>query len=663
MSRKTTPGLHPKFNFSRFSPDIESILRTLSKEFFLTNSGNRLQLGLNSTYDFVVVEPTSIYADLFNLNKEILVVFSPYLTLQPRTLDVFDKVGQRFKALRLEKICGVLISQDPDIETAISTLTRSEPESQIIIPFTYEELKNNKDKFFIQNRFRKYFYTRDLFAFESPLRKDIYFFGRRELIQTIINRYKSDENSGLFGLRKTGKTSVIYGIERSLEKDGIRPIVIDCQNPSFNQRRWFEALHYICKETKERLGLKVKLSQESDFNDKNASNLTEKFLRRCRSGLEWPLFFIFDEIENISRETSPASHWSQGIDFVLFWQTLRSIFQKREGLISYLVVGTNPSCIEASKIEKIDNPIFNHFDPLYIPGFGVKDTKIMVNRLGSGMGLKFDEAIYAKLTEDFGGHPFLIRHVCSLISREVEGLDRPVKIDRTLYQTAKENFTRNHSNYFEMILGVLKEFYADEFEMLTLLAEGDHSTFDEFAEMHFSFVEHLLGYGLIRKGTSRYDFKIDSVQEYLIQNRKYRKLNLTTEERWQEISERRNEIEVKLRKLVRTQLKASKGALDAKSAVLNIFGGARKDKLSSLSYNDLFDPKKSEIYFSDLGKIISKEWDVFRNIFTRSRQETFRGLDFINHSRADAHAKEISEEEFAYFRICIGKIEEDLEDF
>jgi AAA-like domain len=664
MSKKTTPGIHPMFSSKRFSEEIQEILKVLSTEFFLTNNGDKLSLGYNSEYEFIVVEPTLDYEDLFNLNKEIVIVFSPYTSLQPRTLDVFEKVSKRFSALRLEKICGILVSKDPDIENSLLSLTKSEPESQIIIPFRYGELKGDLDRFFIKNRFRKHFYSRDLFAFESPLRKDLYFFGRNDLIQTIINRYKSGENSGLFGLRKTGKTSVIYGIERSLAKEDVTPIVIDCQNTAFNQRRWFEALYYVCKETKDKLDLKnIKLPQESAFDEKNASTHAETFFRRCKNKVACPLFFIFDEIENISCVTSPALHWSQGNDFILFWQTLRSIFQKGEHLISYLIVGTNPSCIETPKIEKIDNPIFNHFTPLYIPGFDVKDTKEMVDRLGSGMGLKFDEAIYSKLTEDFGGHPFLIRHVCSLLSKELDDCDRPVKVDRKSYQLAKDKFIKTHSNYLDMILGVLQGFYPEEFEMLTMLANNDHTTFNEFAEMHHSFTEHLVGYGLIQKNITGYDFKIDSIQEYLLQRSKYKKLTSTLSEKWQEISERRNSVEVKLRKIIRMNLKAVKGQDNARQIILDIFGGKRKIELAILDYNDLFDPNKSEIYFLDLAKVISKEWDIFKNIFSNSKRETFQGLDFINQSRVDAHAKDITNEEFAYFRICMSKIEKDLEEF
>ncbi len=664
MSRNTYPGKHPQFKLNKFSPDVQKILEVLSKEFFLTNDGDVIQLGKSSRYEYIILEPTADYEDAFNLNKEILVIFSPYEALQPRTLDAFEKVSNKFSTLRLEKICGILISKDQSIELSLSKLIRSEPESQIIIPFTYNELEKTVDANYIKNRFRKHFYSRDLFAFEAPLRKDLYFFGRNDLIQTIIGRYKSGENSGLFGLRKTGKTSIINGIERSLKREGIIPIVIDCQNPSFNQRRWFEAIHYICKEAKEKLNLsKVKLGQEQEFDCKNASSRAELFFKRCRLHTAQPLFFIFDEIENISIKTSLAMHWRNGEDFVLFWQTLRSIFQKGENTISYLIVGTNPSCIEMPKIESVDNPIFNHFSPLYVPGFDVQDTKEMVNKLGNGMGLKFDDTIHAKLTEDFGGHPFLIRHVCSSLSKELEDSSRPVKVDRKTYQIAKQKFIASHSHYLDMILGVLKDFYSDELEMLTYLANEDYKTFNEFASMHSNFTQHLLGYGLIEKTVDSYDFKIDSIRDYLIQLNRYKRPVTSIEDKWQEISIRRNSIEPKLRNIVKRHLKATKGIADATATLLSIVGSRRAENLTGLSYSDLFDPQKGEIYFSDLIKIISKEWEIFKNIFSNSKKEMFNDLQAINQYRADAHAKEISDSEFSHFRVCIEKIEADIEDY
>ena len=64
-----------------------------------------------------------------------------------------------------------------------------------------------------------------------------------------------------------------------------------------------------------------------------------------------------------------------------------------------------------ARIQDIDNPIFNQIPCQYIPAFSVEQTADMVKTLGYIMGLKFDDIVCAKLTEDFGGHPFLIRSV------------------------------------------------------------------------------------------------------------------------------------------------------------------------------------------------------------------------------------------------------------
>jgi len=599
---------------------------------------------------------------MFNLEREIIVVFSPYANIQARTLDVFDFVIKKHSSLRIEKICNILISNDNNILESLNALVKNEPESQVIIPFSYDELQKNKEPYFFRNRFRNYFYTRDLFEFEAPLKKDIYFFGRSDLIQVLINRFKSGENSGLFGLRKTGKTSLINGIERTLKNDGITSVIIDCQDTSFNQRRWNEALHFVCDRAKKILALDIHLASEAEFTEKNASIETKNFLIQAKKLTGNTVFIIFDEIENISRKTSPAEHWNKGIDFALFWQTLRSIFQSENQLLSYLIVGTNPSCTETPKIDGIDNPIFNHFTPMYIPGFEIKETREMVRKLGRRMGLNFDETVFSRLTEDFGGHPFLMRHLCSLISKSVIEQDRPVEISKATYNTSKAEFIDKHSNYLEMIISVLKDFYSDEYEMLKMLANDDNIGFNQFADLHHSYTTHLLGYGLIKKDHSGYDFNIEAVRNYILNQEKYQKIGLTIKEKWAEISERRNYIEVKLRKLIKLSLQISLGKAAAQSEILRIFGTPRKEKFTALSYEQIFDPNVSEIYFSDLTKIISTQWPTFKNSFERTKKEVFDRLEFINQSRNDAHAKEISDEQFTYFRICMSSLELDLQD-
>jgi len=485
----------------------------------------------------------------------------------------------------------------------------------------------------------------------------LYFFGRTDLVHKLVNRHRSSENSGLFGLRKTGKTSIIFGIRRVIEANRGVSVFIDCQNPSFHRKRWFAALRYVIEELKSQNEVSVAVGDESKYSEDYASTAFEKDLIKIYKRLKKKtILIIFDEIEQITPEISASEHWKTGSDFIFLWQTLRSIFQKHDQLFTYLIAGTNPKCIEIDRMNGVDNPIFSQLPYEYIPSFDVPQTREMVRKLGRIMGLQFDETIYGRLTDDFGGHPFLIRNVCSAINKLVSE-ERPVRIDKSTYERGVQRFNEQYSNYIEMILTVLKEYYNDEYEMLKFLALGDIETFNEFAKLSKEYTNHLLGYGVLDRNKNIFTFKIESVKLFLTEANKYKKVNLSQQKMLAEISERRNSMEPKLREIVRKGLRQQYGESEAKKKVLDIFGGSRISKYSSYSYKDVFDPRKAEIYFEDIRKIIEKEWSVFEHLFGRNKESFSTAMKEVNKYRADAHAKSLTKEEMDCFRVFVTRLE------
>ena len=658
------PGMNPKVVLTHFEPQEKIILERFAKDWYVTNSGSELFLGHTSKYRYALIKPTDIFQEMFNIDREMVALFSPYDNFEPRTLDAITTATSRHPALRIERICSVLVSKDPDIESKLRELLKNDQEAQIVVPFTYAELcASAYDPFFFRNRFINHFYARDLFASESPLKKDLYFFGRTDLVHTLLNRHRSNQVSGLFGLRKTGKTSVIFGVQRGLQKVNGVSAFIDCQNPAFHRLRWNHALHYVLTQVRQQNGISDRLGQLKNYTEEQAPVLFEKYLRRLSDHLgSKTIMLIFDEVENITPTVSLTEHWRSGNDFVLFWQTIRSLFQKSSELFSYLLVGTNPLCVELPRIGNADNPLFAQIPLEYIPGFDVPQTREMVRRLGRIMGLKFDEVIYAKLTEDCGGHPYLIRHICSVINR-ISKAQRPLRIDKTLYSKAVQIFLQNYGQFIEMILSVLKEYFNDEFEMLRMLSRGEVKTFNEFASLSPLYTNHLLGYGVLQEVDQRFDFRIETIQRYLESKEKYKKLHMSTEEKWAEVSERRNEMEVKLRKLCRMQLLAQLGEADARTSILSILGEPRATRNAGLTHKELFDGNKSGILFSDLPKIISKHWECFKNVLGRNKEQIVRDLSTINELRVDAHSRHISDEEMAVFRVSSDRTEVTLTSF
>lgn len=657
------PGIHQNFNLSKFSENEKRVLMNLSKSFYLTYTGEKLTIG-NGTYSYFLMKPTTQFSEMFNLEREILCVFSVYTNFEPRSIDVFEHIHKNLPKLRAESICSILISGDDEIDIKVESLLEADPEYPIIVPFTYKELFLSKNQDGISDKFRKLFYTRDLFSFQSPLKKDIYFFGRNNLVNEIVNRHKSNEHNSLFGLRKSGKTSIVYAVQRSLKLNNLEYVSIDCETPAIHIKKWNELLEKIVKTYHDTKESKIKIEYKDRYLENNAAeSFEEDILKIYLSKKKVSTLFIFDEIERITPGTASSLHWNEKNDFIYFWQTLRAFYQKHPHIYTYMLVGTNPSSVETSKFLTLDNPIYLSMPNNFVPSFNLPQVKEMVTNLGSMMGLNFDDYICSKLFEDFGGHPFLIRQMCSLLNKSASNL-RPILIDKTSYIKEYKEFFISHFAFFDMMLDVLKECYPDEYEMITYLANEDIELFEEFALENKNYISHLINYGLVQKGENGYCFNLEILSNHLKNIHKNKKINMTNEDKLDEISRRRNKIESKLRLSIKMSLKTSLGVKKAKEQVLASIPQDRREKYINFDLNEILHKYKSPLFLLDIINIINKNWNELSNTYEIEKDKFIMMLKEINTiGRPEAHAKEISNEDFTELRIYFNKIEPVLLDW
>jgi len=655
---KTTPGINRNAQLSHFNTSECEIVTALSRIFYISYGGRSFKMGIDSKYSYCLLKPTSFFSEQFNLHREIIMVFSDYDTFEPRSLDATSKVTSFHPDLRLDRICSVLISKDPQIEEKLKDLLKSNTEMQVIIPFSYFELlalsdynKNGQFYNLVIKRFRDYFYERDLFAFFAPLQKDLYFFGRHSYVQELVNKHFSHENAGVFGLRKSGKTSVLNAIHRTLDHIEKKWIWIDGQ--ALSHMRWNLSLFNLV----ENICIKFEIPQQHEkqyYTFEDAAVLFERDMLYCSNQLNGEsLLILFDEIENITFDIALSDHWKSGEDFIYFWRTIRAFYQKYPEKISFVIAGTNPKAVETPLINGYDNPIYNQLQAdKYLSTFTVQDTKDMVNKLGAYMGLFFDDIVCATLTQEMGGHPFLIRQFCSKINSFVteKSLPKPITITKAIYDQVLPLFEENDLEpYCEMILDVLKRNYPEEYKMLESIAlEDENILFTQ--EGNSAITSHLVGYGLIERVEKFYGFRNEAVRKYILKKNKYSKILKTDEEKWSEISARRNRIEPQLRQIVKLQLKACFGEATAKYKVLNAMTPENKVKYSALSYNDLFNPKKCEVYFLLMSKTILNDWTAFSNVFSSKKLIFQSYTTIINNLRLDCHASTVSDAEMQSFR-------------
>ncbi|HLO75925.1 MAG TPA: hypothetical protein VK196_05655 [Magnetospirillum sp.] len=658
--KRVYAGVHPGVDMFVLDSSEKTIARNLSRCFYITKCLD-IQIG-NSEYKYMFVKLCSDMAISHGIKSEIIVLFSPFDNFEPRTLDAIETIHNAHSGFRLDKICAFVISKDKNFVSKLETIIRTQKESRVITPFTYDELIASNDDSFYRDRIRSFFFERNLFDFDSPLKKDTYFFGREAITHQLVEKHLSGENGALFGLRRSGKTSILFSVSRMLQARGGFSVIIDCEALHLN--RWWMALYYVVDKINKSCPKSININ-ESRYTEEHAAIEFERDISRLKGKVPGKILIIFDEIEQITFGVSFSSAWKNGGDFVKFWHMLRAVFQSKDGPLTFIIAGTNPRCLEVAFVDGGDNPLYGQITPVYIDGFDVDQTKKMVGTLASYMGMHFDEEIYAYLKREFGGHPFLIRQACSYIKGKIaKGASR--RVDRLLYQEAVYEFNSGFGAKFcEMVIGVLSEHYKDEYTMLSYLARGDVSDFNELAESDPAYTLHLLGYGVLEKVGSGYDFKIDAIKTYMEGKEKYQRLNLNNDEKLSEIGSRRNNVEGKLRKMVRQCLISSIGEDELKRQMLSKHDEKKRRRYATLSVHDLFDPDKHEIYFDDLRELMRKNWDAtFRNIFSDDVEKFNSRMVLLNSvGRSDAHKKDVKDHDMQTFRGAMTWLEEKINDY
>ena len=156
-NEEVRPGIH-KYAESvvrKFLKNERMIVGIFKRQWYVTKA-DIINIGA-SEYPYFLIKAPNNLANQFNIDLEILVIFSSYPKFEPRTLDAFEYVKKKLERGRIENLCGVLISNDNEIDSKIQKYNTGE--NRIIVPFSYSELttKANSEDYFIRNKFQRFF--------------------------------------------------------------------------------------------------------------------------------------------------------------------------------------------------------------------------------------------------------------------------------------------------------------------------------------------------------------------------------------------------------------------------------------------------------------------------------------------------------------------------
>ena len=458
--------------------------------------------------------------EAFGFEKDILLMYSPYDNMEPRSIQALFELYHIYPfSGRVDSLNCFLLSDDDNVETWVNNnvetwgeKTENNKPVRIIVPFSKSEVLSNKsDQWYVRNKLRKYCFALDLFGFTLPLNNDTYFFGRQQIVARYINSIKRGENRGVFGLRKTGKTSLLNKIKRVVSEQAIGEVFFyDCKIPSLRMLHWdqflFEIYSNICNR------IKISVKQEED-QVSIIRNMRTAVKEAANKGIK--LILIFDEIEYISFIAVLNEHWKT--EFVDFWQTIWSI-QSSSRNLSFIVSGVNATVSEEPFVvvggKKVQNPLFGIVQSEYLKGLTEEECSSMIKTLGKRMGLKFEYSVLSYIYSQYGGHPMLTRLACSNLNMHYEEVDRPIPITLRQLEQLMPDINVDLVTYYSHVIQELQEFYPDEYEMFEILASGQIVDFIELSQS-VDLTKHLYDYGIIENKNGIPEIKLPVAADYV----------------------------------------------------------------------------------------------------------------------------------------------------
>ncbi|MEH2394763.1 MAG: HEAT repeat domain-containing protein, partial [Nostoc sp.] len=369
-----------------------------------------------------------------SLSISIYAPFPVLITVDTPTDQDIIRLVQLAQKLPTEQTqkAGLLIYKVPPDTTARMEIAKVGLRDNFLlipIPLTSVE-KALPDKYecigLLEGYCDRYLQRADFFDDKNAISDTLSFFGRTELLQRLGEELLRYQGVGLFGLRKSGKTSVLLQLGFMLREHPI--IHIDLQR--YGGSRYGAALFNDIIQYLSTLESEVTLPQSAPLAlDKPATELTGEFIQRVNelaraiqknNKYKLPILCLLDEVERII--PTPEDSRGKAEEFNACFGALRVLCQQHRQM-SLLIADVHPDCNRINSWSQpgvATNPVFSFFKEIFLPPFSKAETQEMLVNLGKLMGLEFDAATPQQIHYQSGGHPFVSRQLARFLTEKIK---------------------------------------------------------------------------------------------------------------------------------------------------------------------------------------------------------------------------------------------------
>lgn len=374
-----------------------------------------------------------------------------------KTKDVHDilNVANKTRDDHIEKwIAFVVVNQTPESGARFRIYEYRTEKGFTVVPLSLSALRqaslDDRQAEELDDQIRLYLGEEDLYAITTPVTDVLSFFGRGDVIGQILAMFENRQHVGLFGLRKMGKTSLLWQLREQLSHKLVAFIDLQASSKdvatlySLIVREWAKD---ICSKHPD-LGLPSLISvgdnapSQISIEDFKQDFLSLKeFLRQ--KGLAPELVIFLDEVERML--PSVGGKWPGFLDYEEFLAAIRGIAQRHGGL-TLLVACVDPRLNRTDKWDEVDNPMYDFFQEVFLPPLKETECNEMITNIGQQMGLTYTTEARARIYRESGGHPLLARELCSMVTKD---LPRPATVDEGNVATGVENYLVQADSYLD----------------------------------------------------------------------------------------------------------------------------------------------------------------------------------------------------------------------
>lgn len=438
----------------------------------------------------------------FGFTREVMLFYSPHPDLQVRT---FEAAARELASSDRFVTPDIFFMWSPDLRLQIKLKDWSRP-SKLAIPFQIDD----EDELSLIKLLRSHIYARDLFYLTTPV-YGASFFGRRTLLQALRDDVMNQRVTGIFGLRKSGKTSILMQLKQELQEDHIVTVLMDLEAfPSPPEDPTDDIVsdlrRRLIAELKSRKLRTQELSQLSErpsiLELKNALQTILKYL--WKDGTR--ILLLLDEIEYLTPADRVDIAEGDMPRIAQLLSALRSLVQESENF-TFLLSGLTSAIVEGGRLYRRPNPLFSWAKAVYVNPLNREEADELASTVGGKMGIQIEPGALEALHEASGGHAYLYRNLSSAVVKHLPTDDFKRTMVRSAVLAELSDWKSRVQGNIEEIVQHVKRYYPNEAVMLELLMDSPDD-FEELASSEHVAVRRLQDLGLIQEGTKGYEVSV-----------------------------------------------------------------------------------------------------------------------------------------------------------